>query len=620
MRKKAIVMLGVLFLMFAVLYADGTREIWIEEDFSSTTFPPQGWSISAQATNWSRFAGNSAGGTSPELRFSWTPQFNAQSHFISPMLDTSGESTLLLDFRHFVDHYATPYSLGVATRSGSGAWNTVWSANPTANIGPELRTVTISNADVGSAEFQFAFFFNGNSYNIDYWFIDDIKLYTPFPYDLAIPSAPGSSQVEHLSYVTPSCIVKNVGMYDLTATVSLDVYQWENLVASHPDYFSAYLSAGQQETAVFPDFFVEYENEMYRFHYSVSSLEDVIDGDPENNILDKWINTWSTPKQQVLLEIGTGGWCPYCPGAAMAADDFIDQSYNVAVIENHNGDPYANDDSNARNSYYGITGYPTGVFDGLLRYVGGNNTTSVFPSYLPLYQERAPIKTPISLDIYGEVTRDTYDMTIRINKHANLVNPNLVLHFAITESEIPYNWQGQTEFNFVNQMMVPSHLGTPIDLFNAGIGHINVPLSFVKNANWNDYHCELVAFVQDLDTKEVIQAQKVAMLDLELPPVANDDNGIPAIMTALIGNHPNPFNPETEIRFSLKDAAPVRVDIYNIKGQIVKTLVNESKESGIHSATWNGTDDQGRMVSSGVYWYKMSSGKFSSTKKMILMK
>ena len=103
-------------------------------------------------------------------------------------------------------------------------------------------------------------------------------------------------------------------------------------------------------------------------------------------------------------------------------------------------------------------------------------------------------------------------------------------------------------------------------------------------------------------------------------PSASDDPTVPVLTTNLAGNYPNPFNPETTIRYSVKDATPVTIGIYNMKGQLVKTLVNETKAAGDHTVVWNGTDASGRSVSSGMYYYKMYAGKYSSTKKMILMK
>ncbi len=94
---------------------------------------------------------------------------------------------------------------------------------------------------------------------------------------------------------------------------------------------------------------------------------------------------------------------------------------------------------------------------------------------------------------------------------------------------------------------------------------------------------------------------------------------IPQI-NSLAQNYPNPFNPETSIAFTTKEAGNVSIDIYNVKGQKVKTLLNDYRNAGNHSVVWNGRDDNNKAVASGLYFYKMRNGKFSSTKKMILMK
>ena len=94
----------------------------------------------------------------------------------------------------------------------------------------------------------------------------------------------------------------------------------------------------------------------------------------------------------------------------------------------------------------------------------------------------------------------------------------------------------------------------------------------------------------------------------------------PVLYTKLGGNYPNPFNPETAIKFANKEAGKVRIDVFNIKGQYVKTLVNDHLEAKYHTVIWDGKDDSGANVSSGVYFYKMDAGKYTSTKKMILMK
>ena len=100
---------------------------------------------------------------------------------------------------------------------------------------------------------------------------------------------------------------------------------------------------------------------------------------------------------------------------------------------------------------------------------------------------------------------------------------------------------------------------------------------------------------------------------------ADDDNVITANVT-LQQNYPNPFNPTTSISFNLKKADNVSLEIFNLKGQKVKTLVDEKLPADNNTVIWNGKDENGNPVSSGVYLYKLKSGKYTSSKKMILMK
>ncbi len=104
------------------------------------------------------------------------------------------------------------------------------------------------------------------------------------------------------------------------------------------------------------------------------------------------------------------------------------------------------------------------------------------------------------------------------------------------------------------------------------------------------------------------------------PFVGTNGGTVNEYVTGLNGNYPNPFNPETKINFSLATAEKVTIEIYNVKGQKVKTLVNDKYDAGNHQVVWNGTDDTNRSVGSGIFFYKMKSGRYTATKKMILLK
>ena len=85
-------------------------------------------------------------------------------------------------------------------------------------------------------------------------------------------------------------------------------------------------------------------------------------------------------------------------------------------------------------------------------------------------------------------------------------------------------------------------------------------------------------------------------------------------------NMPNPFNPSTAIGYQLPEAGMVRLAIYNLIGQEVRVLVNERRNAGSFTATWDGTDALGRRVASGVYLYRIQAGSFSATRRMLLLK
>jgi hypothetical protein len=129
--------------------------------------------------------------------------------------------------------------------------------------------------------------------------------------------------------------------------------------------------------------------------------------------------------------------------------------------------------------------------------------------------------------------------------------------------------------------------------------------------------------VPDLNSQVQLTSNDPDMPTYSIPvtlnPVSNNDN-INPLITSLTGNYPTPFNPSTSIRFSLKDAGKVRIQIYNLKGQLVKNLINSDLQSGNHQIVWDGRDDRGNGVSSGIYLYRMESGDYTRTNKMMLMK
>lgn len=523
-----------------------SAQTYFSVDFSSGTFPPAGWTIDAHPGNWSANNSNNAGCAAPEARFNWDPQFTGDSRLISPTIDLTGVTALKVKFNHMLEHYGGPYSIGVATRSGGGAWNIVWSVvNPTASIPAEQDIVTINNGDVGASDFQICWYFSGNSYNLNYWYIDNLSLFTPLPHDAMVQSIDIDNQFVPGTTFPPQATLKNFGLnsetFDATCTIKIGgsiVYQQNcSPVTLAPD---------AEETVTFPDYTASSPNELFEITVTTNLPGDL---NPDNDTMSKYFNTYTTPRDMVLVEIGTGTWCPYCPGAAMGADDLISNGKSVAVIEYHRSsttpDPYENVFSVARVNYYSITGFPTAVFDGQQQFIGGSSTQSMYSYYLPIYESRIPINSAYSINVYGDHTGNDYNLTVRVQKIATTPQyNNIVLQLALTESDILYNWQGQTHLNFVNRSMSPDQNGTPLDFSSNNTQDIN--LNFTMGTDWVADNCELVAFVQNNDDKEILQGTKLPVTELAPLPVeltsftANtSEDGITLLWTTAseINNH-----------------------------------------------------------------------------------
>jgi hypothetical protein len=125
------------------------------------------------------------------------------------------------------------------------------------------------------------------------------------------------------------------------------------------------------------------------------------------------------------------------------------------------------------------------------------------------------------------------------------------------------------------------------------------------------------------ETGHSITKIKAKDQDVAIPQLAGgttDINDVTPSHFELKGNYPNPFNPETIMEFTLPQQTPVTLKVYNILGQVVNTVVDEVLPAGNHAVKWDGTNDMGKEVASGVYFYRIKAGDFESTQKMTLLR
>lgn len=201
------------------------------------------------------------------------------------------------------------------------------------------------------------------------------------------------------------------------------------------------------------------------------------------------------------------------------------------------------------------------------------------------------------------------------------INPNLIT------TEIPVN-------TIQNEIMEVSNIGG--EVLNYSISTTNSPdwLSYDPETGslgagevdeitliFDSYGLTAGSYNSALLVDDGIGNQHIVPVTMTVTATGTGNDLIP-LTTELYGNHPNPFNPTTEINFGLNVDSKVALNIYNIKGQKVKTLINNVQEAGYHTVQWNGRDDENKQVTSGVYFYefRVYETDYTSIKKMILLK
>jgi hypothetical protein len=150
---------------------------FIDEDFSGGV-PPAGWTTT-HPSNWGSSSTSNAGGVSPEARFSWTPSSTGTFRLHTGAMDTTGYTTMTLKFKEYVNDYNSNYNLGVETSTDGVTWTTVYS-RAGGPYGPTTTEIPLTAAQgMGSSSLYVSFTYFGNSFNINYWYIDDVELKAP---------------------------------------------------------------------------------------------------------------------------------------------------------------------------------------------------------------------------------------------------------------------------------------------------------------------------------------------------------------------------------------------------------------------------------------------------------
>ena len=547
---KTRIIFSLFFMMFGPWVFSQTL---LNEDFSGGSMPPAGWTFDAHSTNWSNSSTAQAGGIPPEAKMTWSPQFSGFTRLISPEINTTGHTSLVLSFNHFVDDYSGGYSVGVATRQGTtGTWNIVWQQAVTGNVGPEYKVISISNTDVGTANFHFCLFFNGPSYNIDYWYIDDIRLGVALQRDAAlhklnVPSyGLGDNDVKG--------VVVNMGSSTLT---SLDATWQTDNGDLHTDTFNGLnLTLGQSSEIVFNDVLsLDPGNHPLKVWIdNVNALGP--DQDNTNDTLDKTLHVASqSVARRPFFEEFTSSTCNPCASFNSGTFNPFIATYGdqITLIKYQmnwpgSGDPYYTEEGGVRRYFYGVGFVPDLYVDGVQVPTTSAGVNTGFNSSLA---------TPAFMDAqnWHYIEGNSVVGQVNILPH---ISGDLTAYVAIVERVTTGNvsTNGETEFHNVMMKMYPDAYGSPISLVDGQMTSFdyNVDMSGTNVEQMNDL---LVVFwVQDGSTRELFQS---SYSDSTMV-------GVPEQFRHNVSVWPNP----TSGQISFSGIEPIqKVDVYNSMGDLV---------------------------------------------------
>jgi hypothetical protein len=284
----------------------------------------------------------------------------------------------------------------------------------------------------------------------------------------------------------------------------------------------------------------------------------------------------------------------------------VTNGLRVAPMENHAaGYPFNSAAASARFSFYGIGGLPDAWFDGVLRELGGIGGGNMYGYYLNRYNQREGILSDFTIQITVSHTGNNGNAHIVVNKVGSPTSTNMKLLVAITESHIPYNWYGLTEVNWVNRLMAPNASGTTLNFGSNTTLTFDIP--FTVDASWVIGNLNVIAFIQDFTTKEVLNANVVPYLGVNIKEeVSNTFN---------LNIYPNPMNNTAMIAFDLKESSDAMVEVYDIVGKNVY-----SNKLGTVPAGVNTVDFDGSNLDAGMYIVKLTVNNQVVTEKITISK
>ena len=435
-----------------------SRDILLNETFDISSLP-EGWTTSEEgAENWVISETNYAGGDANELSISWWPILTGTTRVITPAIDLSDISEVVVNFKHYLDNQINAYTLGIATSTDGVNWNTGWSESYTTSGQYEVYQI-ISTPDMGKENVMFCLFYEGASYTMNGWYFDDFQISTQDKLDLAIISIDVPEMINYDSHEV-SFTVQNMGSETINSIEVKTKDLWNDEDVTHT--FDTEIQSLETKQFTFPTA-IYFSPGSHNLPIEIVSVNDESDSDNTNNSLEKEINVGMGYAQKIpMIEHFSSSTCYYCVEANTLMEELTDANPEKYTYTKYpvnfpgTGDPYYFNDVAGRAGYYQVDAAPQLYLDGILQEYSVVSQEALDASY----------NTPSFANIRGafNIEGNTINITADFMSYIKMedVRAFISINEKVTTENVGNN--GETEFHHIMMKMLDSPIGNEIDI------------------------------------------------------------------------------------------------------------------------------------------------------------
>ena len=540
-----------------------SRAILLNETFDSSSLP-EGWTTSEEgAENWVISETNYAGGSANELSISWWPILTGTTRVITPAIDLSGISEVVVNFKHCLDNQINAYTLGIATSTDGTNWNTGWSESYTTSGQYEVYQI-ISTPDMGKENVMFCLFYEGASYTMNGWYFDNFQISTQDNLDLAIISVDVPKMINYNSHEV-SFTVQNLGSETINSIEVKTKDFWNDEDVIHT--FDTEIQSLETKQLTFPAA-IYFSPGTYNLPIEIISVNDEIDSDDTNNSMEKEINVGMGYAQKIpMIEHFSSSTCSYCVEANTLMEELTDANPGKYTYTKYpvnfpgTGDPYYFNEVAGRAGYYQVNNAPQLYLDGILLEYSVVSQEDLDASY----------NSPSFANIRGafNIEGNTINITADFMSYIKMedVRAFISINEKVTTENVGNN--GETEFHHIMMKMLDSPIGNEIDI-EAG-EYQRFEFSYdMTSTNVEDMNdLEVSLWLQNYETMEIYNSHYAYEYTDHCYPVQN-------LRSAIVGDcitlHIDWDTPE--------QGTPVGYNIY-VNGELIEENFTDNSYSDV---------------------------------------